>query len=319
MESRIIVVTGANGFIGANLSRHFSSLGHEVYSIVRKGSDLWRLTNHDADIEIVSVNEYRIDVLSDVLHKIHPEVVANSVGADQAVTTGNPETNWDSNFMSLVRLVHSLKGLSVDRLIHAGSSFEYGNVNQGNLLSENLECSPVSEYATSKLIQSHYLKYASKNYSLPSIVLRIFNVFGPYESLKRLIPYLIVKALKNEKIFLMNPQVMRDFIFVQDVMRAFEKSLGYKAESNYSVFNVGTGIGTKVHEVANLISKILGKELKINYELGDFRPENSIQGPIADISLAKKELKWLPLFSLQEALKEDIKWFSTNLNQYEKL
>ena len=318
MESRRIVVTGANGFIGANLCHYFSSLGHEVYPVIRKGSDIWRLINPDENTKIVPINDFKIDVLVDTMHKIHPEIVVNSVGTDQKKTIDNPEANWNSNFMPLVRLVLSLKGLSIERFIHAGSAFEYGNVNGGNLLSENLECNPVSEYAVSKLTQGFYLKYASKNHSIPSVVLRIFNIFGPYESLNRLIPYLIVKALKSEKISLMNPQVTRDFIFTQDVMRAFEKSLDYKAESSYSLFNIGTGIGTKVSEVANLITNIIGNQSEIDFTAGDIRPENNIPGPIADISLAKKELNWVPLHSLQEGLNKDIKWFFNHLDYYEK-
>ncbi len=318
MESRRIAVTGANGFIGANLCHYFSSLGHEVYPVIRKGSDYWRLNNPNESIKIVSINDFKIDALVDIMHEIRPEIVLNSVGADQKNTIDNPEANWNSNFMSLIRLVQSLKGLSIEKFIHAGSSFEYGNVNDGNLLSENLECNPVSEYAISKLTQGFYLKHASKNYSMPCVVLRIFNIFGPYESLNRLIPYLIVKALKSEKISLMNPQVTRDFIFVQDVMLAFEKSLDYKAESSYSLFNIGTGIGAKVPEVAKLITKIVGNQSEIEFTAGDLRPENNIPGPIADISLAKKELKWFPLHSLQDGLNKDVKWFSDHLDYYEK-
>ena len=318
MDSRKIIVTGANGFIGANLCHFFSSKGYEVHAIVRNGSDNWRLKDIKQNINILQLGELKINALNEVFSNIKPNVVLNAIGADQKVFLDNFEGTWDSNFMTLVRIISSLKNIQLENFVHAGSSFEYGKAisNQG-VLTEELECRPVSEYATAKLMQTNYLRQAAYQYLLPTVVLRIFNAYGPFESKKSLVSYVIIKALKNEEIILKNPGVIRDFIYMEDVMNAFLHSINQSLNSVFSLYNIGTGVGTSVSALVDNVLSISDSKSEKNFEKGDLRPENDLSGFLADIKLARSELKWSPLYPIEKGLQKDIEWFSENQNYYE--
>ena len=177
MDNKKIVVAAANGFIGANLCRHFSMQGHEVYAILRKDSNLWRLNGIEENLQCIFISEFNSSSLSEICKKIKPEVVLNATVAEQKEFLTNPDGNWNSNFMPSVKFVNHLRGLSVEKFVSAGSSFKCGKVcSSNNLLSEGLKCRPVSEYAIPKLMQSEYLKLVSSLYSLDIIVLRNFYV-----------------------------------------------------------------------------------------------------------------------------------------------
>ena len=318
MDSKRIVITGANGFIGANLCHHFSSRGHELYAILRKDANMWRLDGIKENMHLIFISDFTTKSLTKMFQEIRPQVVLNTVGADQKEFLTHPEGNWNSNFMTLVKLVNSLKDLAIERFIHAGSSFEYGNVSSSNnLLSEGIECQPISEYAISKLLQSEYLKLTSSLYNFKSVILRIFNVFGPFESQNRLVPHVILNALKNEKITIFNPTISRDFIYIDDVINAFQKSIDFNGDLTHSIFNIGSGLGTSVSTIVDNVLKLTKSKSKINFVSGDNRPENSLPSPVADIALARKVLKWSPINSINDALRKDITWFTQNRADYE--
>jgi dolichol-phosphate mannosyltransferase len=320
METRKILVTGANGFVGANLCRYFASFGYEVYGLVRNASDNRKLDSIKHNLNIVKLGEFKVDNLHSLFKSINPDVVFNAIGADQKDFLNDYEGNWNSNFITLVKLVSALRDIPLDRFVHAGSSFEYGNVSSApSLLKETLECNPVSDYGISKLMQSEYLKYASKLYSLPITVLRIFNVYGPYESKKRLIPQVILNALKDDKIIILNPNIARDFIYMDDVNAAFHASIKKPSEALYSVFNIGTGKSTSVLDIVKHVVSITKSKSEIEYGKGDLRPENKLSSPFADISLANRDLDWMPSYSVEDGLKSDIDWFKNNLEYYENL
>ncbi len=316
MDKGRVLITGSNGFIGANISRYLSSKGFEVFGIVRDPSNIWRLNELSDSFHMIKVMTYDTTSLKTILTEIKPDTVINAVGADQKQTSGNAEENWKSNFLTMVSLVNAMNGSSA-KLIHLGSSFEYGKSSRpGMRMKEEMPCEPISEYGVVKFLQTEYLKNSSLLYSVPVIVLRIFNVFGPFESITRLIPQITLKVINNEKITLFSPDVVRDFIYIDDVSGAIINAMGYAPESNFEIFNIGTGTGTKVIDVAKYISSIRGISTEIEVKNGEHRPENSSYGPIADISNAMKRLGWKPSISLLDSLNANYQWFLNNLELY---
>lgn len=169
---------------------------------------------------------------------------------------------------------------------------------------------PNSIYGFSKKAQQDLSLLVGKLYNIPTVVLRGFNIYGPRQSLSN--PYTGVTAIFISR-FKNNQQAIvfedglqtRDFVSVHDVVNAFILALE-KDQANYQLFNIGSGKGTTILEIAQTLSKLLGKTelIRVNQE---FR-KNDIRHCFADISRAKKLLGWSPKVSLEEGLKELIEW-----------
>lgn len=177
---------------------------------------------------------------------------------------------------------------------------------------EALDC-PNSIYGLSKKYQQDMSLLIAKLYSIPTVVFRGFNIYGPRQSLSN--PYtgvtaMFISRLKNNKeaIIYEDGYQTRDFVSVHDVVDAFILSLE-KDEANYQVFNIGSGTKTSILEIANVLSKLLGKKklTRVNHE---FR-KNDIRNCFADITKLKKLLGWEPKISLEAGLKELVEWSET--------
>lgn len=170
--------------------------------------------------------------------------------------------------------------------------------------------SPNSIYGLSKKTQQDMFFLVGKLYNLPTVVLRGFNIYGPRQSLSN--PYtgvtaIFISRLKNNKpaVIFEDGLQTRDFISVHDVVEAFVLALE-KKEANYQMFNIGSGEGTTILQIAQTLSLLLGKKdlIQIN---GQFR-KNDIRHCFADNSKAKKLLGWKPKISLEHGFEELTKW-----------
>lgn len=185
-----------------------------------------------------------------------------------------------------------------------------GQVIRSISTDENALDFPNSIYGLSKKVQQDMLLLLSKMYNIPSVVLRGFNVYGPRQSLSN--PYtgvtaIFISRLKNNQPCIVYEDGLqtRDFVSVHDIVEAFVLSLE-NDKANYQMFNIGSGYGTTILEIAQTLSKLLGKSnlIRVNQ---DYR-KNDIRHCFADILKAKKLLGWKPKITLEEGLKELIEW-----------
>lgn len=169
---------------------------------------------------------------------------------------------------------------------------------------------PNSIYGLSKKALQDMSFLVGKLYNLPTVVLRGFNIYGPRQSLSN--PYtgvtaIFISRLKNNKpaVIFEDGLQTRDFISVHDVAEAFVLALE-KKEANYQMFNIGSGKGTTILQIAQTLSLLLGKKDLIQVN-GQFR-KNDIRHCFADNSKAKKLLGWKPKISLEHGLEELTEW-----------
>ncbi len=323
METKKIIITGANGFIGSNLTRLLLENGYDVHITVRRSSDLWRIKDIMSEVNAFYVAKTSKEEFLDIFRSVKPDFLINAIGADQRKNIGDEASTWLGNFHSLINITAAMKNTPDTFLIQLGSSFEYGRSTlKNNPLNEDSVCEPVSEYGITKLLATEYLKYLGINGILRSACVRIFNVYGQYESPERLIPDIVLKTLNGSKVVLKNPKVSRDFIHITDVVEAIRLIMTREfhiCENKFEILNVGSGIAHTVEEVANYIRDITGSVLPIEVSPSDIRPENSFPGPIADILKAKSELRWEPRLTLAEGLKTTVNWFKQHIQLYQKL
>lgn len=169
---------------------------------------------------------------------------------------------------------------------------------------------PTSVYAVTKRDQEELCLSIGIAYKIPTVALRYFNVYGPRQALSN--PYTGVCAIFSSRILNNNPPViwedgnqMRDFVHVQDIVQANILALE-KSEADYQVFNVGTGCGVSIHDVAEQLSAHLGKPFQAEYP-GKFRA-GDIRHCFADISKIKRMLGYRPTLFFDEGVPILIEW-----------
>ena len=322
METKKIIITGANGFIGSNLTRVLLENGYDIYITVRRSSDLWRIKDIMSEVNAFYVDKSTKEEFSDIFQSVKPDFLINAIGADQRKNIIDESSTWLGNFHSFINITAAMKNMPDIFLIQLGSSFEYGKSTlRNNPLNEDSACEPVSEYGITKLLATEYLKYLGTNRILRSACVRIFNVYGQYESRERLIPDIILKTLNGSNVVLKNPKVSRDFIHITDVIAAIRLIMAREdqiGENKFEILNLGSGRAHKVEEVANYIRDITGSILPIEVSLSDIRPENSFPAPIADIKKVKSLVCWEPRLTLAEGLKITVNWFKQHIQLYQK-
>lgn len=304
------LVTGGAGFIGSHIVDYLVRKGDKVKVIDDFSSG--RRENLEGAINKIELIEGDIrdkglvnkimQGIDYVLHQAALRSVPKSLG--------NPELYNDVNINGTLNILDAAKRAKAKRVVFASSSSIYGERAD---LPEKEDFSPllISPYALTKLAGEYYCRIFSKIYGLETVSLRYFNVFGPRQSLENeyavVIPKFITCMLKDEC-----PPVhgdgeqTRDFTFIENVVQANIKaatSSGIKCE----VLNIACGKAYSVLDIVKYVNKILNKKITPNFTSP--RP-GDVRHTLADISKARKMLKFEPEVGFEEGLKRTIEYFS---------
>jgi len=308
-----ILITGATGFIGSNLTQHLSLKGNAIHILVRKKELHWRLKNYQSKLHI-----YECDLLSpslkEIINKIHPEYIFHCASYGTVDQDNNNNKIIDINIKGTLNLLEALKKTSFKLFVNTGSSSEYGTKNEP--MTEQMMLDPNNVYGVSKTAATLLCQQVAKKEKLPIITLRLFSPYGYFEEKSRLIPSVILQSLENHEISLSSPTNVRDFIFIDDIISAYTACMTTPITPG-EIFNIGSGQQHSVQEVVTTILQITKSASKPHW--GKIPPQLRQQEPIiwkADIFKAKSLLQWKPQYSLHEGLKKTIAWFSTNKNLY---
>ncbi len=166
-------------------------------------------------------------------------------------------------------------------------------------IDENHPISLDSPYKESKFEAEKLCLSYAKKYDIKISILRQFNIFGPGQDESFLIPR-IISQLKSGSIVLNDSTPKRDFLYITDLIEAYQKLLK-RIPKGAEVYNIGSGTSHSVEEIANLIVEISNKNIPITY-LGT-RRKNEIMNVRADITKIRKELNWAPKVSLEQGLR----------------
>ena len=317
MDNKKILITGATGFVGANLLRKLIDSKNDIHIIIRSTSNLWRIN----DI-IDKVNTHVCDLtnrekIKKIVSNIKPEIIFNL-----SVYGGYPFQKdsmkiINTNFIGTVNILDACTDTGFVCFINTGSSSEYGL--KSKPMSENDLLEPINEYGITKAAATLYCQAIGRRENLPIFTLRLFSPYGYYEGPTRLIPYLIISCLRNKELKIFNPDAVRDFIFIEDIIKAY--FIVVEKRDNLlsgDIFNIGSGKQNIVKETFKIIKKLTKytKEPQWQKIENNDREIKSLKVWIANISKSKKLLNWRPEYSIENGLEETIKWFRDHLYLY---
>jgi nucleoside-diphosphate-sugar epimerase len=299
------LVTGAAGFVGANLVRRLLAEGHDVRAAVRPGSDQWRLA--DVDVERVKVDIRDRSAVEEMLETTQPEWIFHLAAHGAYSWQTDRRAILETTLLATIDLLEAAAARGFDALVQAGSSSEYGY--KDHAPSEDEAPEPNSEYAAAKAAATLYAGYLAREQGLHVVTLRLYSVYGPWENRSRFIPTLVEHCLRGELPPLVNPDVARDFVFVDDVCDAFVRAATADVAPG-SVYNVGSGSQTTVAEVVEIARRLFGVAAEPQWgSMPDRAWDTNVW--VAHPARAERELGWRPRIDLRDGLAETADWLRT--------
>jgi nucleoside-diphosphate-sugar epimerase len=305
------LVTGGAGFIGSHIAE----------ALVRRGAAVRIFDNLSAGEE-ENIESFRRKVefargdlrdKSEVRSAVKGVDIVFHEAAVRSVprSIDNPLASNDTNITGTLKLLMACREARVKRVIYASSSSVYGD-NRTYPQAETLRPSPVSPYAVSKLTAEYYMVMFTKTFGVDTVSLRYFNVFGPRQSLESryatVVPQFMSAALKKQPLAIHSDgRQSRDFTYIDTVVQANLLASKAGARTSGEVFNIACGCSYSILELAAEIQKAAGYPLKkVFYPLraGDVRKT------VADISKAKKILKFRPSVGFAEGVRRTWEWWA---------
>ena len=306
-----ILITGAAGFVGSNLTRYFVSRGIKVNIMIKRSSNTWRLNDIIKKTNVHYTDISDINNVKKIIKKIKPKTIyhlATHGGySDQTDLVKIKKSILDATY----NLINECKKYKFNIFINTGSSSEYGFKNKAMKESDILV--PNSYYSVFKSSSSLYCQYESLKSNIQIVTIRPFHVYGPYERSNRLIPSLIRNMLNDKKVKLVSPKVSRDMIYISDVVN-FYIMLANKKNLKGEIFNLGSGKKTTIKEIYNLLKKITNYKVK-NYwgSMKNRYWDQSIW--YSNNSYVKTKLNWKPKVGLEKGLLNTVNWYKKFYNE----
>ena len=302
-ENNLCLVLGGCGFLGSVVARHLVSLGLPVRVLDKEGQDTYRLTPVLNKIDLQFGDFSSLGDLSQALEGV--TTVLHFIGTTIPQSSMNDiEYDVETNVLPTVRLLELLKEKGSPRLVFASSGGTvYGTAEPGRPVSEADRTAPISAYGISKLMIEKYIHLFSFNYNLPYAILRFSNPYGPSQHAARpqgAVRVFLDKALRGEEIVIWGDgSVIRDYLYEDDLAAAVGAII--QKRDVRGVFNVGTGEGTTLNQLIELIQTTFSVECRVKYI-----PERKFDVPfnVLDVRKIAAETGWKPKFNLLDGLHE---------------
>jgi dolichol-phosphate mannosyltransferase len=248
--------------------------------------------------------------IKNLVRQLKPEWIFHLAANGAYSWQNDPATIFQTNLTGLVNLLEACADEGFSAFVNAGSSSEYGYKDHPPKESELTE--PNSYYAVSKVAATNVCRFLAQSKKLPIATLRLYSAYGPFEDPGRLIPTLIRHGLEGKFPPLVDPNIARDYIFVEDVCSAFiaaAKKLTAAALSEPgAVFNIGTGRQIALKEVVEIARKLMNISAEPVWgSMENRRWDTSIW--VADNRKALSELNWKPIKTFDEGLAATIASF----------
>lgn len=314
LPAKRILLTGATGFIGANLAARLVNLGCNPYVCLRKESNTWRINKILKKVNLLYLDLRDRERIEKVVSQIKPQIIFHCSAYGGFPFQRDYSEIIQANIIGTVNLLSACKREGFSCFINTGSSSEYGIKDKPIRESDALQ--PNGDYGVSKAAATLFCHSLAIRERLPIITLRLFSPYGYYEDKSRLIPSVIISCLRKENPKLSSPSPVRDFIFIEDVMDAYIKAAENSNKASRQVINIGYGKQYSVGQVAKKIIALLGCRMKPEWASMP-NPRIEPNTWVADISKAKKLLNWQPEHKLEEGLINTIKWFKKNIHLYQ--
>jgi dTDP-glucose 4,6-dehydratase len=309
-----ILVTGAGGFIGSHLTEQLIRQGHNVKAFIHYNSQNrygWLdYSDLKKEIEFCPGDIRDIDTVSKAVkdvEKVFHLAALISIPYSYVSPLAYIKTNLEGTY-NVCEAAYR-KGAMV---IHTSTSEVYGTA-QYIPIDEKHPLNAQSPYAATKIAADQLALSYYRSFNLPVVIARPFNVYGPRQSTRAVIPSIITQLLKGKGLSLGNLAPTRNFNYIADTVRGIIK-IGFNEKCIGEIINIGSEEEISIVSLAEMIAKLTNKEFLSCQSKERIRPQNSeVERLCCDGTKMRELTGWKPKYTLEEGLKETISWLKENL------
>ncbi|MEM3641593.1 MAG: GDP-mannose 4,6-dehydratase [Candidatus Bathyarchaeia archaeon] len=323
VKEKNVLISGGAGFIGSHLTEEYLANDAKkvvVYDDFSTGAIENLEHIKDNRLKIVEGSILDANKLNDIVRKEKIEVI-DHLAAELEVYTGIKDSKRDAhiNIIGTLNILNAALKNNAQRVLFASSGAVYGEAKYLPIDEEH-PLEPHWPYGVSKLSAERYVLQYHKLFGLNTTAFRYGIVYGPREWFGRVLTMFIKRIFLENKppVVFGDGSQTRDFVYVSDVAKAHMLALE-NTEAVGQVFNIGSGKGVSIKELAETLVEMSNKKLEIIYDDPDegtassFQPERirlkgELKNFVLDYSKAKNILSWSPRMSLSEGLTKEIEW-----------
>ena len=340
LENKVVLVTGAAGFIGANLVKRllaeFDSIKvigidsiTEYYDVRLKYERLEELSVYGDRFVFIKDSIAKKGVVDSIFTDHHPQVVVNlaaQAGVRYSIT--NPDAYIESNLIGFYNILEACRHYSVEHLVYASSSSVYGSNKKVPYSTDDKVDNPVSLYAATKKSNELMAHAYSKLYNIPSTGLRFFTVYGPCGRPDMAYFSFTNKLLKGETIQIFNyGNCKRDFTYIDDIVEGVVRIMQHAPEKKngddglpipaYKVYNIGNNSPENLLDFVTILQDELIRagvlpndyDFESHKELVPMQP-GDVPVTYADTTPLEQDFGFKPSTSLREGLRKFTGWYA---------
>jgi UDP-glucose 4-epimerase len=314
LEGARVLVTGATGFIGSHLTRRLVDLGSEVHALTSTVSSIYpvRLVDIRERITLHGANLNDGGAMTSLVEEVRPRLVFH-LGAYTHVgkSWARIDECIQTNVHGTVALLQALERSDYERFVYTSTSEVYGDIPVP--FQEDAAVNPLSPYSVSKYAGERFCRMLQRGRQWPIVVVRPFNAYGPAQSPDRVIPEIIVKALRKERLAMTQGRQTREFNYVEDLVHGFLLAATVPGIEG-DVFNLGGGEELSMRDLAQTVLDLMGNPITAEIGALPDRP-TEIWSMRSDPTKARQRLG-LPAFRpLAEGLEPTIAWYRRELER----
>jgi nucleoside-diphosphate-sugar epimerase len=304
------VITGVAGFIGSHLAERLLDAGHEVVGIDNFLDNYPRQFKDHNLTGLLRDTRFRF-LESDLLRSDLTELLRGTTYVFHLAGQPGVRASWgkeftrytDNNIVATQLLLEAAKGLALSKFVYASTSSVYGDTDDLPMREEGLT-RPVSPYGATKLAAEHLCYLYYKAFSVPTVSLRFFTVYGPRQRSDMFFHLFLRALLRGDEVPLFDDgEQTRDFTFCQDIVDGVIGAASYPGMGE--VLNLGGGSEISLIKAIQLAEKITGRKAQLkrfDRQKGDVRRTR------ARLVQARDKLGYAPKIGLEQGLTEEWDW-----------
>ena len=302
-----IAVIGAAGFIGMHTARKLGAMTADLRCFSRRrptsagGADEKWFTGSIVDRDAL------LRAISDCEAVVHLASASTPMGAAKDMVAAA-----EQSIVASLRLFEACVAAGVRRVVYLSSGGTVYGIPSIVPTPEVAPTDPISAYGVGKLAVEHYLRVVHRQHGLEYRILRASNVYGPLQRGSRnqgVVASFVERALQNQPLDIWGDgKVVRDYVYIDDVTDAITKVLVHEGPSR--VFNIGSGEGLNLLEIAGMLDELLGRQLPRRHHASG---PHDVPVSVLDCARARTELDWQSRTRFLEGLSRTLEWRKAEL------